>query len=58
MISTCSRKIGLAAIIESAPRLTLLTYMNKTVRFFGRIVAYPVQPASAFLDNENVLTSY
>jgi hypothetical protein len=27
-------------------------YMNRTVHFFGRIVAYPIQHASPFLDNE------
>jgi hypothetical protein len=30
-------------------------YMNKTVRFFGRIVAPPIQHASPFLDNESNL---
>jgi len=31
----------------------LLMYMNKTVRFFGRIVAHPIQHASLFADNES-----
>jgi hypothetical protein len=30
-------------------------YMNKTVRFFGRIVARPIQHASLFVDNESHL---
>jgi hypothetical protein len=30
-------------------------YMNKTVRFFGRIVAHPIQHASLFIDKENDL---
>jgi hypothetical protein len=37
----------------AASRLYLLMYMNKTVRFFGRIVARPIQHASLFVDNEN-----
>jgi hypothetical protein len=35
-----------------ASRLYLLMYMNKTVRFFGRIVARLIQHASLFVDNE------
>jgi hypothetical protein len=38
---------------QVASRLYLLMYMNKTVRFFGRIVAYPIQHVSLFADNEN-----
>jgi hypothetical protein len=31
--------------------------MNKTVRIFGRIVAYPIQPARKLLDMENLQSS-
>jgi hypothetical protein len=30
-------------------------YMNKTVRFFGRIVAHAIQHANPFLDKESYL---
>jgi len=40
---------------QMASRLYLLMYMNKTVRFFGRIVARPIQHASLFVDNESHL---
>jgi hypothetical protein len=38
---------------QAASRLSLLIYMNKTVRFFGRIVARPIQPSLTFLGKQS-----
>jgi hypothetical protein len=52
--STLAARFSAIGSRQVSSRPYLLMYINKTVRFFGRIVAHPIQHASLFVDNESL----